>query len=225
MKNTVENSITNQASENKFFQSLLSTHHVGIDTCVWLLDPEDRQKMFFANLEEAQKATNSTVWTTEETVLELQSKLPDETLGPVATRALSYMEGMAQENRLIVYQASEDHAQRRPFADQAFLSRLLENRDASVALLTQDRALACDILQMNDFQSVRGRRIKVYRINGAGKPSGFNLLKTADGKYIDPKSTGLYASFGTGMAQADAAPVPRPELTPAIRCGAPRARA
>lgn len=206
--------LPNETITDRLFNRTLTECHTGIDTCTWLLEPEDRQEMFFKNLETAQKETNCTVWTTQETIAEIQSKLNDPKLSPTANRAIAYLHKMEREHRIIIYQQSSQHCDRRPFADPVFLARLLENRDASVALITQDRALACDVMQLNDFQSVRGCRIMVYRVNGAGRLTRFALLKNGEGKYVDPRTTGLYVSQGTPASSADNTPAPKPELNP-----------
>lgn len=204
---------TNPATDYLFNRTLTECY-TAIDTCSWLLEPEDRQEMFFHNLEVAQRETNCTVWTTQETISEIQSKLNDPKLAATANRAIAYLHRMEREHRIIIYQASSQQNGRRPFADPVFLARLLENRDASVALITQDRALACDVMQLNDFQSVRGSRIMVYRVNGGGRLARFYLLKNEEGKYVDPRASGLFVSQPLPAASVDNTPVPKPELQP-----------
>ena len=215
MYNQMNGTSTNTISFRSLFSRTLYEYHTGIDTCTWLIEQEDRQLAFFENLEAAQRETGCTVWTTSEVIAEIQSKRDDPRLADTAARALNYLRRMQSENRIVIYhRASSQAAESRPFADPVFLARLLENRDISVALITQDRALACDVMQLNDFRSVRGRRIMVYRINGAGLPARFTLLKDEEGRYVDPRSTGLFVDSETPVSDADNTPVPRRNLCP-----------
>lgn len=197
------------------FTTTLRDNHTGFDTCVFLLEPLDRQRMFFDNLKKAQEQSGAVVWTTEETLTEIAGKVAstDPSLAQAARVAQEETRRMLEENRLIVYRASSEATERRHFADAAFLSRLIENAaNVPIALVTLDGDLAMDAMEMNDLHSVRGKRIFVYRVNGAGMLSRFTFIKNGEGKYVNPKNSPFFNMGNLPAATADNTPRPVPEM-------------
>ncbi|WP_456279015.1 protein kinase domain-containing protein [Bacillus sp. AK128] len=63
-----------------------------------------------------------------------------------------------------------------PFADQTFLYVFQQFRvKYNLALITQDRGLAHDILNLNNQHAVQGKRIYAFRINESGNIEEWNL--------------------------------------------------
>lgn len=196
------------------FAHTLKENHTGFDTCTFLLEPLERQRWFFDNLRRAQELSGAVVWTTEETLSEIASKInsPNPALAQSARIAQEETQRMLAENRLIVYRASSESPQRRRFADAAFLSRLIENTaNVPIALVTLDGDLAMDAMELNEMHSVRGKRIYIYRVNGAGTLSRFTFIRNAEGKYVNPKNSPLFNTGNLPPATADSTPRPMPE--------------
>ncbi|WP_077619726.1 protein kinase domain-containing protein [Bacillus sinesaloumensis] len=67
-----------------------------------------------------------------------------------------------------------------PFADQTFLYVFQQFRvKYNLALITQDRGLAHDILNLNNQQAVQGKRIYAFRVNEAGNLEEWNFERSA----------------------------------------------
>lgn len=215
---TMQNQRTNSAYQDRagnFFMTVLTDSHVGVDTCSLLVGPADRQNMLFANIDNAQRASGAVIWTLEDSLREVESKTHDENpeLRQLAINAMNQINRMLAEYRLVVY-ASEASG-RRPFADPGFLSRLVQHcPDVPISLITQDSDLACSFL--NVAQELRGtismKPCAVYRVNGGGNLNRFTMLRTAEGKFVNPKNSPLHVEDKTPVATVDNTPRPMAEM-------------
>lgn len=197
-----------------FFAQTLEKNHTGFDTSALMLTPFDRQCRLFTNLKKAQESSGAVIWITEETLTEIAGKInaAEPETAQAARYAQSELQQMLRDNRLIVYRASSESPDRRHFADAAFLSRLIENTaNVPIALVTLDGDLAMDAMAMNDLHSVHGKRIFVYRVNGAGMLARFSFIRNADGQYVNPKSSPLFNTGSLPVSTAGNTPRSMPE--------------
>lgn len=194
--------------EDLVMNTVIAETHAGVDTCVWLMEPEQRQQAFFRHLDEAQRRTGQVIWTNEEVIAEIRrkEKSPREGLANAARNALRQIRTMLDEHRLIVYEAAMAGADQRRFADAAFLSLLLKNMDVPVTLITLDGDLAADVMNLRGMRSVEGAvsSIAVYRVNGSGYLGRFDFITTSDGRYYNPKNSPLQVDATTPVAREDA---------------------
>ncbi|WP_052352857.1 hypothetical protein [Neobacillus dielmonensis] len=87
-----------------------------------------------------------------------------------AKKAGNHLRSYFSYNIARAYGTSND-----PFADQTFLYVFQQFRvKHNLALITQDRGLAHDILNLNNQRAVQGKRIYAFRINNAGKLEQWN---------------------------------------------------
>lgn len=180
---------------------ILTSSFVGIDTASWIVDPLERQTAFLENLKQALDETKTVIWTTSHCIAELKDMLSDPDLQEAARRALAFIEETQASDKIVVYECGPVDQEKKAFADPTFLSALLRNRtEAHVSLITQDGDLAANAIKLETFDSVRGGRIFVYRVDGYGWPVRYNLFRTTDGEEISPKRSGLRCRWGTPMA-------------------------
>lgn len=208
-----QNNTTYQDRADAMFSGIAKDYHTGIDTTIFLIEPEARQAATFRNLDNAQLTSDAVFWTTEDTLAEVKSKFdsPRPGLAKAAKAAWQQIEKMVDEHRLIIYQTPN----RRRFADAAFLARLVENcPDVPIALLTLDSDLAVSMMNVhqNIAPSVHHKPIAVFRVNGSGNPAWFNFIRTAEGRYVNPRNSPLRVDNGTPRAQTDSTLRPLPEV-------------
>lgn len=224
---TMMNQRTNNAYQDRadsYFASVLTDIHVGMDTSSFLVGPEDRQRMLFKNLDAAQKISGAVIWTLEDTLREVESKTQaeDPELRCLAINAMQQINRMLAEYRLVVYASEASGC--RPFADPGFLSRLVQHSpEVSIGLITQDGDLACSFQNVaQDLRrTVNIKPCAVYRINGGGNLNRFTMLRTAEGKYVNPKNSPLHVDDRTVVSQVDNTPHPMAEMNPDDELWAP----
>lgn len=215
---TMMNQKTNNAYQDRadsYFNMAMTDGHLGVDTSSFLIGPADRQKMLFDNIDKAQKETGAVLWTLEDSLHEVESKTLDENpeLRQLAINAMNYINKLLAEYRLVVY-ASETTG-RRPFADPGFLSRLVQHcPDVPIGLITQDGDLACSFLNVaQDLRrTVSMKPCAVYRVNGGGNLNRFTMLRTAEGKFVNPKNSPLHVDDKTPVSTVDNTPCPMEDM-------------
>jgi len=224
------NAAAHQDRADAMFSNVLNEYHTGMDANIFLLEPEDRQRAAFQNIDNAQKASGAVLWTTEEALREVESKLdsPRPGLAQAARNAMAQIQQMVTENRLVVYRAASDSARRRRFADATFLARLVENApEVPIALITLDSDLAASAmnLKLNIEPSVRHKPIAVYRVNGVGNLAWFNFIRTAEGRYVNPRNSLLHVENGVPVSRMDSSQQPLPAMDEGDQLFTPDGRA
>lgn len=205
-----------QDRANSMLATAMTNTHLAVDSSSWLLGPKDRQELLFKNIDVAQRISGAVLWIQEENLREVESKThsDDPELRELAINALNKMNQMIAEYRLVVY--ASDAPNQRPFADAAFLARLVQNcPETPIGLITQDGDLACSFLNVvQDLRrTVNMKPCMVYRVNGAGNITRFNLLRTSEGKFVNPKNSPLHMMDKTVAAQVDDTPQPMADMS------------
>lgn len=183
MQSDTQTTISNEQRSIEYLNSLVSEYLVFIDTCSWM---DESITEFIDHLIVALQSQNKAIYLTLGVRNELQKFLDDSSNAnrqSKAKRAAREIKRLTDRKLLNFIGDTND-----TFTDNILLSVFNKYRlKYKLALVTQDRALCNDILNLNNIQSSRGFPVVVRRINRFGYLSPFsdsltptnNTLQTA----------------------------------------------
>jgi rRNA-processing protein FCF1 len=175
-------------SHSSLLENIVQEYKIFIDTCSLCNNGfEDFSKKFFPVLKKHKKQLIVPYRVAEELIK--LTKKPDKDLKLLATESYRKLAYYQKEGLIIIQGEKNDN-----FADNVFQVQFTKFRmQHKLVLITQDKGLATDILNLNNSNSVNGRDVKVFRINAKGflGPNlgrDYQCLKeNFNGKQVDEK--------------------------------------
>lgn len=155
---------TAQNEPDEEIVNLVQTHHIMIDTCSFM---HDGCEAFSDRLLPALKRCSRKVIIPQKVLLELKKHAENKTdpnKSRTARKGLAICEKFLKEGCLTVKGSPTDN-----FADNVIFVSFSQYRlKYKMVLITQDRHLTNDILQLNEMKSAAGKQVRVFRITNAG---------------------------------------------------------
>lgn len=158
--------MSNTAEEQKAYEKMeyyIRDKKIFIDTCSLLYEHADE---FWSHFYPLLQRNNQKVIIPYRCIEELEriSKSEDTEKAKKAQKAIENLGRLQNENILDIRGEKNDN-----FADNVFLVQFTKFRMSyNLLLITQDRTLGKEILELNNSEAVKGNKIRVFRINQYG---------------------------------------------------------
>lgn len=162
-QDTIDEKLLGDQMDHQLEQLVLN-HVIMIDTCSLM---HEKCEVLFSNLLPVLKKNNKKLIIPYKVLEELKKHLDwkkDPFKASLAEKALKLCDQLRQNNCLIIRGSENDN-----FADNVFFVHFADYRlRYHMVLITQDRDLSHDILQLNELNTSGGYPIKVYKITSNG---------------------------------------------------------
>lgn len=187
--------------EHNFLESYVKECKIFIDTCS-LLTPHNVK--FWENIIPILKETGNRVIIPTRAMDEIIKHSKNNNKPKLQQQSLKVLEALQQlkQEDLVEFRGEETDN----FADNVFQVVFTKFRMThKLLLITQDKDLASDILNLNNIKSVKAKQVHVKRINQRGYLSNFrvNILKGSDIKSRGPRRTQTQQESDEQMAEIE----------------------
>lgn len=159
-----------EANSKAFLQKCVRDYKILIDTCSLL--EKERCDLFMKNLIPMLRSNGAKLNVNVKVIKELQKHSmggKTEELRKTAEQQLEFLKELSKQGLLVLRGSEREVTAKDDFADNTLLSGLIQMRmECKPLLITQDKALAGDALNLNNQNSVEANKIHVKKINKYG---------------------------------------------------------